>query len=235
MVSKGMRRYRHRSTAHRRLIDEAVEGNIDFQQCFGRVAPVRLEIGFGHGEFISQMAASHPEEDFLGVEIQDIRVTKTAHKSLKLDAHNIKLYHAEAHNFVRNRIPQASLKRAYILFSDPWPKPKHRRRRLMNRSFLLDLIYTLEPDGELIIATDTLNYCFQVLSNLSTIPSVIENCYAPQGYRINIPTKFPTVFEIHKKKEGWDIGYLRFRRTDAELPPRLPWNPAGRKRQEQAQ
>ena len=232
MVSKGMRRYRHRSTAHRRLIDEENKGPIDLQECFGRSAPVRLEIGFGHGEFISQMAATHPDEDFLGVEIQDIRVTKTAHKSLKLEADNIKLFHAEAHDFVRNRIPQESIKKAYILFSDPWPKPKHRRRRLMNRSFLMDLIHTLEPGGEMVIATDTLNYCFQVLSNLSTISGVIENCYAPQGYRINIPTRFPTVFELHKKREGWDIGYLCFRRTGAALPPRLPWTPAGKRRTE---
>lgn len=225
MVSKGMRRYRQRSNAHTQLIEEQDEGLLNLDMLFGRQAPRRLEVGFGHGSFLSLMAAAHPEEDFLGIEIQELRVNKTAHKSDKLHAHNVRLFRGEAHHFVRNRVPVASLKRAYVLFSDPWPKAKHRRRRLMNRSFLLDLIYTLETDGELIIATDTLNYCFQALSNISTLPAICSNCYAPQGYRINIPTRFPTVFEIHKKREGCDIGYLKLRRTTSPLPPRLPWNP----------
>ncbi len=230
MVSKGMRRYRQRGNAHARLVEDQDSCLLNYTELFGRDAPTRLEVGFGHGTFLSQMAAAHPDENFIGIELQELRVNKTAHKSDKLEAHNVRLYRGEAHRFVRQRLPQASLKRAYVLFSDPWPKAKHRRRRLMNRSFLLDLIYAMETDGEIIIATDTLNYCFQALSNFSTLPNLCKNIYAPQGYQINIPTRFPTVFEVHKKKEGWDIGYLKMRRTDAQLPPRLPWNPVGQKR-----
>ncbi len=230
MVSKGMQRYRERSSAQTNLIEDIDGDVLDFETLFGRQAPTRLEVGFGHGTFLSEMAASHPDEDFIGIEMQALRVTKTAHKSNKLDAQNVRLYHGEAHAFVRNRLPQACLKRAYVLFSDPWPKAKHRRRRLMNRSFLLDLIYGLERGGQLIIATDTLNYCFQVLSNLSTLPGILHNDYAPAGYRINIPTRFPTIFEIHKKREGCDIGYLKCTRTDQAQPPRLPWTPPGTQR-----
>ncbi|NRA39937.1 MAG: tRNA (guanosine(46)-N7)-methyltransferase TrmB, partial [Planctomycetes bacterium] len=209
MVSKGMRRYRQRSSNQARLIgengghefgNEALSNELlDYETIFNRQAPIRLEVGFGHGEFLSNMAEVHPEEEFIGIELQELRVTKTAHKSNKRNAHNVCLYRGEAHAFVRQRIAQASLKRAYVLFSDPWPKSKHRRRRLMNRSFLLDLIYTIEEGGKIEIATDTLNYCFQVLSNFSCIENLVDNAYAPQGYRINIPTRFPTVFEIHKK------------------------------------
>lgn len=230
MVSSGMRRYRHRGSAHAPYIARSSEDVLDYQQLFGRQAPVRLEVGFGHGTFLSHMAAAHPEEDFIGIEMQQLRVTKTAHKSARLNAHNICLFDGEAHQFVRHRLPPGGLKRAYVLFSDPWPKQRHRRRRLMNRSFLLDLLYAMEEGGEIIIATDTLNYCFQVLSHFSTLPAIADNCYRPQGYLLNIPTRFPTVFEVHKKREGCTIGYLKFRRNAQALPPRLNWTPAGKRR-----
>lgn len=223
MVSPGMRRYRHRTEVQARLVGEQSDAPLDLAALFGRRAPLRLDIGFGHGEFISQMAAAHPDEDFLGIERDDLRVTKTAHKSVKLDAANVRLFHGEAHRFVRFRLPPAALSRAYILFPDPWPKAGHRRRRLMQRSFLLDLTWAMRPGGRLVIASDTHEYAFQALSNLTTIPGAWRNRYAPNGYRIDIPTRFPTVFERHKKAEGCTICHLLLERTTQAPPPRVAW------------
>jgi len=229
MVRAGMRRYRVRTTEQASLIggshrDE--RGQLDFAQVFGEAGPVRLEIGFGHGEFLSQMAASHPRERFVGVDYDELRATKTAHKSLKLDARNLRLFTDEAHRFVRFRLPPASLSRCYILFPDPWPKTGHRRRRLMNRSFLIDVTRAVMPGGRLIIASDTHGYALQALSNLTTIPGAWRNLYAPNGYRIDIPTRFPTTFETHKKSEGCTICYLLFERTAAAAPEPVPWRGA---------
>ena len=223
MVSTGMKRYRQRGAAEAKLVGERCATALDPEQLFGRQAPLRLEIGFGHGRFLSQMAAAHPDCDFIGVEQQDLRVTKTAHHSVKLGADNVRLYWDDAHRFVRQRLPEACLERAYILFPDPWPKQRHRRRRLMNRSLLLDLAWALAPGGRLIIASDTHNYALQALTNCSTLPGVFRNCYAPQGYRFDIPTRFPTVFEQHKKAEGCRICYLLLERTDHAPPPRSSW------------
>jgi tRNA (guanine-N7-)-methyltransferase len=228
MVSTGMKRYRVRTEAQAALVGARSDDLLDPQALFGRRARLRLEIGFGHGEFISAMAAAHPDEDFIGIEYDPLRVTKTAHKCLKAGADNVRLFSGEAHRFVRHRLPPASIERAYILFPDPWPKAGQRRRRLANRAFLLDLTHVIAPGGRLMFASDTHNYAFQVLSNITMLPGLWRSLY-PNGYRIDIPTRFPTVFERHKKEEGCTICYVHLERTDAPVPERAPWPvmPAG--------
>ncbi|TVR40131.1 MAG: tRNA (guanosine(46)-N7)-methyltransferase TrmB [Planctomycetota bacterium] len=215
MVSTGMKRYRVRSDDQRQLILDNAEALQDPATLFGRRAPLRLEIGFGHGRFLSQMAACHPEEDFIGIEAQPIRVTKTAHWSNKRGAGNVRLLCGEASRILGTALPNACLKRAYVLFPDPWPKQRHRRRRLVNRAFLLALSRVMAPGGRFIFASDTHNYAMQVLSHFSTIPGTWwRNCYLESGgYRFNIPTRFPTVFEEHHKAVGHRIAYLAFERS----------------------
>lgn len=226
MVSSNMRRYRVRSDAQASLVGPDGDDVLAPLSLFGRRVPLRLEVGFGHGEFISGMAAAHPDEDFIGIEYDPLRVTKTAHKSLKAGVTNVRLFGGEAHTFVRLRLPPAAFHRVYILFPDPWPKPGHRRRRLMNRSFLLDIAHAMAPGGRLMIASDTHNYAFQALSNLTTMPGLWRSLY-PGGYRFDIPTRFPTVFERHKKAEGCTIGYVLMERTAEPAPPRAPYAPPG--------
>ncbi len=234
MVSPGMRRYRVRTERQASLVGErgdrgdrgeSSEAGIDLDAAFPDLvgAPTRLEIGFGHGEFISEMANAHPHERFIGVEHEDLRVTKTAHKCLKLGATNVRLYGDDAHRFVRFRLPAASIHRAYVLFPDPWPKPGHRRRRLLTRSFLLDLSHAAAPGCRLAVASDTHDYAFQCLSNLTTLPGLWRNLYQPAGYRFDIPTRFPTLFERHKKAEGCTICYLLVERTSSPATDRAPW------------
>lgn len=217
-----MKRYRQRTANQASLVGPA-GGPIDIAALFGRQAPLRLEIGFGHGRFLSQMAAAHPDEDFLGVEHKDLRVTKTAHWSHRRGADNVRLFHDDAHRFVRERLPAASLKRVYILFPDPWPKRRHRRRRLVNRAFLIDLAHALAPGGRLVFASDSQEYAFHVLSHLSTIADTWVNHYLPAGYQIDIPTRFPTVFEEHRKREGHRVAYLLCSRRDTPPPDRASW------------
>lgn len=92
----------------------------------------------------------------------------------------------------------------------------------MTRSFLLDVAWTLAPGGRLIIASDTHNYAFQALWNCTTLPGLWQNRY-PGAYRFDIPTRFPTVFERHKKEEGCSICYLLLERTALAPPPRVSW------------
>lgn len=220
MTTVTMRRFRQRSAEQAAMIASAQGPALDLDALFGRRVPRRLEIGFGHGCFLSPMAAAHPDEDFLGVEREDLRVNKTAHKSLGLQATNIRLFEGSAEGFLQ-RLPSASLHRAYVLFPDPWPKRRHRRRRLLIRSTLLDLAWALAPGGRLVIASDCHAYAFQALANISTLPGLFHNLYAPQGYRFDIPTRFPTVFERHCKAAGCRVCYLMLERSMQCAPPRI--------------
>jgi tRNA (guanine-N7-)-methyltransferase len=230
MVSPAMRRYRVRTDAHAALVGTRDGAPIDPAALFGRSAPLRVEIGCGHGEFISQLAAAHPDEVFLGNEWDELRVTKIAHKCNKEGVGNVRVFGGEAHGFLR-RLPDACAHRIYILFPDPWPKAGHRRRRLVNRDVLIDLSRIAAPGCRFIFGSDTHNYAMQVLSNISTLPGLWRNGYLPAGYRIDIPTRFPTVFERHKKSEGCTIAYLMMERTALAAPPPLPV-PVGQRRPE---
>ncbi|MBA3709705.1 MAG: hypothetical protein H0W83_12905 [Planctomycetes bacterium] len=226
MVTAGMRRYRNRTQLQATLIGPRGSDLLDLDTLFPDAAPkarVRLELGFGHGEFISALAKAHPEDRLIGVEQDDLRVTKTAHRCIKDGVANVRLFAGEAHGFVRFRLRPASIHRIYVLFPDPWPKLGHRRRRLLTRSVLLDLSHAAAPGCRLVMASDTHEYVFQCLSNLSTLGGLWRNLYQPAGYRIDIPTRFPTLFERHKKAEGCRIAYLSMERTDAPPPPRAPW------------
>ena len=229
MVTAGMRRYKVRTAEQATLIGPEGHDQLDPQTLFGRVGPVRLEIGFGHGEFITAMAQAHPDESFIGVEHDPLRVTKTAHRGNKAGITNLCLFNADAHSFVRQRLPQACLSRVYILFSDPWPKPDHRRRRLVSRAFLIDLARACAPGCQFVFASDTHNYVMQVLSNVSTLSGLWRNCYLPAGYRIDIPTRFPTLFETYKKEEGCTIGYLMLERSQDAALAQVPVPGDGRR------
>ena len=211
MTTPAMRRYRRTTSAQDALIGEPGDDRLDLAGLFGRAAPRRLEIGCGHGEFISQMAALHPDEDFLGVELDSLRVNKCAHKCLKLGAGNVRLYAGQAEQQVA-RLPDAAFHRIYILFPDPWPKAAHRRRRLVNRAFLLELARVAAPGCIFVFASDTHNYAMQVLANVSTIPGLWRSLH-PAGYKVDVPVRFETVFERHKRAEGCTIMNLRFERT----------------------
>lgn len=206
-----MRRYRTIGEAAEALIGTRGTDRLDPAALFGRRAPLRLEIGCGHGEFISQMAAVHPDEDFIGLEIDHLRVNKCAHKCVKLGAANVRLYAGDAAALVA-RIPDAALSRIYILFPDPWPKAAHRRRRLVNRAFLLELARVAAPGCIFVFASDTHNYAMQVLANISTTPGLWRSLH-PAGYKVDVPVRFETVFERHKRAEGCTIMNLRFERT----------------------
>jgi tRNA (guanine-N7-)-methyltransferase len=218
MSTSAMRRYRQTTAAQEDLIGDPGTDRLDLEVLFGRAAPRRLEIGCGHGEFISQMAQAHPDEDFVGLELDHLRVNKCAHKCLKLGATNVRMYAGEAENLVA-RLPDAAFRRIYILFSDPWPKLAHRRRRLVNRAFLLELARVAAPGCIFVFASDTHNYAMQVLANVSTIPGLWRSLH-PAGYMVDVPVRFETVFERHKRAEGCTIMNLRFERTSSPLSAR---------------
>ena len=223
MVTAGMRRYKVRTTDQAALVGPDGEDRLDPTALFGIQRPLRLEIGFGHGEFITALADEHPDESLIGVEHDPLRVTKTAHKLHKAGITNVRLFGGDAHAFVRFRLPDACLHRVYILFPDPWPKPDHRRRRLVSRAFLHDLARVAAPGCRFLFASDTHNYAMQVLSNATTVPGLWRNAYAPSGYRVDIPTRFPTLFETYKKEEGCTIAYVLLERTTEAVPAALPW------------
>lgn len=144
---------------------------LDFQQLFGRRAPVTLEIGFGNGDALLSQAAGLPERDFIGVEVHEPGV---GHCLLGLEAgglHNVRLICHDALDVLRHQIPPGSLDRVNLWFPDPWPKKRHHKRRIVQPDFVAEVAAALAPGGHLHVATDWPDYAAHIDLTLSASPA----------------------------------------------------------------
>lgn len=131
----------------------------DLAAVFG-TAPQRLEVdvGCGRGRFLLAKAAAEPGTCFLGIERLLKRVEQVARKAEAAGLLNVRVLYCDAYYAVRYLLPRQSVSVLYILFSDPWPKRRHRQRRLVNAEFAEAMAGALKPGGLVHIATDDADY-----------------------------------------------------------------------------
>lgn len=126
--------------------------------CFGRQAPLRLEIGMGKGQFITAMAAANPEINYIGVERYDSVLLKALGKRAAREAEQGLLHNLFYLSEDAVRLPEifapGEIDRIYLNFSDPWPKERHARRRLTSPDFIKIYDLILKPDGIIEFKTD---------------------------------------------------------------------------------
>ena len=132
-------------------LGEAQKGH--WQDIFGRKAPLHVELGTGKGDFISQLAAKHPEINFIGIEAQQDVLYSAAKKIAASELSNVRLLVFDINN-IENIFAPAEVDRFYINFCDPWPKKRHAKRRLTHVGFLEKYRRLLKKPGELHFKTD---------------------------------------------------------------------------------
>lgn len=182
---------------------------LDLERTFGRSAPKILEIGFGMGETTAAIAAAHPENDYLGIEVH----TPGVGSLLKLidgrGIGNLRLIQHDAVEVLREMISPGSLDGAHIFFPDPWPKKRHHKRRLVQPDFVSLLASRIKSGGYVHLATDWQEYAEQMLAVLSAEPMLANTAagYAPRpDYRPQ------TKFETRGLKLGhgvWDVVFRK--------------------------
>ena len=182
---------------------------LDLERTFGRSAPKILEIGFGMGETTAAIAAAHPENDYLGIEVH----TPGVGSLLKLidgrGIGNLRLIQHDAVEVLREMISPGSLDGAHIFFPDPWPKKRHHKRRLVQPDFVALLASRIKPGGYVHLATDWQEYAEQMLAVLSAEP-LLENTAA--GYAPRPHYRPQTKFETRGLKLGhgvWDVVFRK--------------------------
>jgi tRNA (guanine-N7-)-methyltransferase len=142
------------------LIPETYFAPIDLVATFGRTAPLEVDLGCGDGSFLCELAQHFPERNFLGVDKLAGRVAKTCRKVFALE--NVRVLKVEISYAARYLLPEESVETFYLFFPDPWPKRRHRRRRLVTRDFLDSIARALVSRGSLRIATDQRDYFEQI-------------------------------------------------------------------------
>ncbi len=182
---------------------------LDLDAVFGRRGPKILEIGFGMGETTATIAAAHPENDYLGIEVHTPGVGSLLKQIGERGLSNLRLIQHDAVEVLHEMIAPASLDGAHIFFPDPWPKKRHHKRRLVQADFVALLASRLKPGGYLHLATDWEEYAEQMLAVLSAEPQ-LENTAA--GYAQRPAYRPQTKFETRGLKLGhgvWDIVFRK--------------------------
>ena len=128
-----------------------------FEQIQGR-KQIHLEIGCGHGHWLTQYACENPKQVFVGIDLNTKRIEKALSKARKHSTENLFFFKAEAWEFIRLMPSNFMIGNIFIMFPDPWPKKKHHKRRLIQDSFLDLLAEQSSSHSLLFFRTDDLAY-----------------------------------------------------------------------------
>jgi tRNA (guanine-N7-)-methyltransferase len=184
---------------------------LDLDSLFGRNAPKVLEIGFGNGASLAQMAKQHPDNDYIGIEVHRPGV---GHLLMAIEEHqltNVRVACTDAVELIKHRLKPQSLDRVQLYFPDPWHKKRHHKRRIIQPSFVQLLADRLKPGGVLHMATDWENYAEQMLQDVSENKD-FRNLSETQDY-IPRPDYRPlTKFEQRGHRLGHGVWDLLFER-----------------------
>jgi tRNA (guanine-N7-)-methyltransferase len=134
--------------------------------------PFEVDLGCGDGGFLEQLAARHPERNFLGVERLMGRVEKTARRLARRGLANARVLRLESGYVMGWLLPPQSVSRLHLLCPDPWPKKAHWKNRIINDAgFLAGLERVLVPGGEFLLKSDDAGFLENALEVLSTAPA----------------------------------------------------------------
>jgi tRNA (guanine-N7-)-methyltransferase len=173
---------------------------------------VQFEIGFGGGEHLAAMAKQNPEIGFLGVEPFLNGVAKLL-AAIEADGlKNLRLLRGDAREILQ-LLPASSIDRLYLLYPDPWPKRRQRKRRIVDETFLDLVARALKPGAEFRFATDIDDYAGWTLSRLLERADFRWLAQSAHDWREPWPDWHRTRYEEKALREGREPGYFRFLRV----------------------
>jgi len=187
------------------------DGMISPEQVFSSDAPVILEIGFGMGDSLLSMAKSHPENNYIGIEVHRPGVGRLLNNAQLDGVKNLRVYCDDAIEVLAQCIPDGSLAGVQLFFPDPWHKKKHHKRRIVQSVFAQNIRQKLKQGGVLHMATDWENYAEHMMEIMSAEQGYHnvagEECYSPQ------PEWRPvTKFQKRGERLGHGVWDLMFER-----------------------
>lgn len=190
---------------------EHKQGLLDWEQVFGRSAPVVLEIGFGMGKSLVEMASNETEKNFVGIEVHRPGVGACIAEAQEKEVENLRVFEHDAVEVLADCVADKSLARVQLFFPDPWHKKRHHKRRIVQPEFVQKLRTKLDIGGVFHMATDWENYAEHMLEVMSAAEG-FKNL-SQQGDYVPRPEQRPlTKFEQRGHRLGhgvWDLMYER--------------------------
>ncbi|WP_281646407.1 tRNA (guanosine(46)-N7)-methyltransferase TrmB [Parendozoicomonas sp. Alg238-R29] len=183
------------------------DGRINLDAVFGRKAPLVLEIGFGMGLSLVDMAQNEQDKNFIGIEVHRPGVGSLMNEADKAGLNNLRAYCDDAVEVLAKCIPDNSVDRLQVYFPDPWHKKRHNKRRLIQPAFVASLLPKLKTGGVLHLATDWENYAEQMME-VMTASEGWKNQAGEENYSPRPDYRPITKFEKRGERLGhgvWDL------------------------------
>lgn len=172
-----------------------------------------LEIGFGNGDFLAHLAALHPDDCFVGIDVFLEGVSALFRRLQRQGSDNVRVIIDNANIALMEKIPAAVFDRVVINFPDPWPKKRHHKRRLIQTEFLDLLAPRMRTGSQLSLATDWLEYAHWMLELLEAHPAFV-NTVATGGFAPEPEEWITTRFQTKGQKAGRPASHLLFNKVD---------------------
>jgi len=182
---------------------------VDLNSVFGRLAPKILEIGFGMGETTALIAAAHPDNDYLAIEVHTPGVGGLLKLIGEKDLRNIRIVQHDATEVLQHMLPPGSINGVHIFFPDPWPKKRHQKRRLVQPPLIALLASRMASGAYLHLATDWEEYAQQMLQVLESEPQLTNT---GEGFAVRPDSRPQTKFEARGLRLGHKVWDLVFRK-----------------------
>ena len=185
---------------------------VDARALFGDARDLNLEIGFGNGESLVQMAQATPDAGYIGIEVHRPGVGHALLAAAAAGLDNLRLIRHDAVAILRDHVADGTLARVQIYFPDPWPKARHHKRRIVQKTFT-DLIWRkLRAGGEIHCATDWAEYA-EWMRDVFASDDKWQNLGGADGYAPRPDWRPQTKFERRGERLGHGVWDLRYRKN----------------------
>ena len=167
-----------------------------WQERFDNDHPIHIEVGTGKGRFITEMAKLHPEINYIGIELQMSVIVVALDRLIEEKLPNLQLLHVNGGS-VTQYFAEGEDDQIYLNFSDPWPKKRHEKRRLMYKSFLESYEQILVSEGEIHFKTDNQGLFEYSLASFSKYGMTIEQVWLnlhESDFEGNVRTEYEEKF-----------------------------------------
>ncbi len=181
---------------------ESLAQPLEASALFGRQAPLEIEVGSGKGLFLSAAAAGDPAANFLGVEILGKYARFSAARLAQRGLSNARVVQGDAQHLFRSWLTGDSVRAVHVYFPDPWWKARHKKRRVMNETFVRDVERVLQGGGRLHFWTDVAEYfqaALEVIAAHTTLSGPHAVAEKPADHDLDYRTHFERRMRLHGK------------------------------------
>lgn len=186
---------------------------LNLDETFQRVAPRILEIGFGNGKSLSEMAANNPEQDYIGIEVHRPGVGNLLSQIEKLELSNLRVINDDGVDVLNKMIADNSLDAVQLFFADPWHKKRHHKRRIVQKEFVQLLRKKLKVGGIFHMATDWEHYA-QHMMHVMNDSEGFENTAGKDQFLPRPEYRPLTKFEQRGQRLGHGVWDLIFKKIN---------------------